>query len=419
MNRYYNFLILLFLVTFTPVLNGRPLTLEECIKIALKNNPTIKKERRIITQYEYRIKKDVSSFYPTINLSGGYSYSGNDYSERGVNNYSFSLNLNQLLFNGLDRIHKYNISKYEKLIAIQNYYAAVNDLIYNIKNNYFQILLNKKQIDVIKKIIERRKQDLAIIKLKYDAGKESLSSVMEMKADIRESEYNLFEKEEELKTIKKTLFILMGSEKVYEIDTENYNDYFPEIVYDDIVEKAWKNYPDINRIKIEIQIEKERLKSIKSEYFPDINLTGGYSFIDDTFFPKNKSWNIGLNMSLSLFSGFSTPYSVNEQKSRIKALNESLIEIENNIKINLIKLVNQYNLLRKKIEVIDLKYSATLENYRLIKLQYKQGKISYLWLKQKETELSNLEIQKEQLLYNIRTTLAQIEKYTGEFKNEK
>ncbi len=419
MNRYYNFLILLFLVTFTPVLNGRPLTLEECIKIALKNNPTIKKERRIITQYEYRIKKDVSSFYPTINLSGGYSYSGNDYSERGVNNYSFSLNLNQLLFNGLDRIHKYNISKYEKLIAIQNYYAAVNDLIYNIKNNYFQILLNKKQIDVIKKIIERRKQDLAIIKLKYDAGKESLSSVMEMKADIRESEYNLFEKEEELKTIKKTLFILMGSEKVYEIDTENYNDYFPEIVYDDIVEKAWKNYPDINRIKIEIQIEKERLKSIKSEYFPDINLTGGYSFIDDTFFPKNKNWNIGLNMSLSLFSGFSTPYSVNEQKSRIKALNESLIEIENNIKINLIKLVNQYNLLRKKIEVIDLKYSATLENYRLIKLQYKQGKISYLWLKQKETELSNLEIQKEQLLYNIRTTLAQIEKYTGEFKNEK
>ena len=210
----------------------------------------------------------------------------------------------------------------------------------------------------------------------------------------------------------------MGVEKVYEIDTENYSDDFPKIVYNDIIKKTRKNYPDINKIKIEIQIAKERLKSIKSEYFPDISLTGGYSFSDDTFFPKNKSWNIGLNMTLRLFSGFSTPYSVNEQKNRIKALNESLLETENSIKINLLKLVNQYNLLKEKIEVIDLKYKATLENYRLIKLQYKQGKISYLWLKQKETELSNLEIQKEQLLYNIRTTLAQIKKYTGEFENE-
>ncbi len=418
MNRY-NFLTLLFLLTFTPVLNGNPLTLKECIKIALKNNPSIKKEHNIINQYEYRIKKEASSFYPTINLSGGYSYNGNDYSGRNVNNYSLSLNLNQLLFNDLNRIYKYNISKYEKLIAIQNYYTAVNDLIYNIKNNYFQIILNRKQIDVIKKIIERRKQDLVIIKLKYDAGKESLSSVMEMKAVLKESEYNLLEKEEELKTIKKTLSILMGDEKVYEIDTGNYSDDFPKIVYNDIIKKTRKNYPDINKIKIEIQIEKERLKSIKSEYFPDISLTGGYNFSDDTFFPKNKSWNIGLNMTLRLFSGFSTPYSVNEQKNKIKALNETLLETENSIKINLLKLVNQYNLLKKKNEVIDLKYKATLKNYRLIKLQYKQGKISYLWLKQKETELSNLEIQKEQLLYNIRTTLAQIKKYTGEFENEK
>ncbi len=419
MNKY-NFLILLFLLTLPPILNGRPLTLEECIKIALKNNPTIKKERSIINQYKYRIKKEASSFYPTINLSGGYSYNGNDYSESGDNNnYSLSLNLNQLLFNGLNRIYKYNISKYEKLIAIQNYYTAVNDLIYNIKNNYFQILLNKKQIAVIKKIIERRKQDLVIIKLKYDAGKENSSSVMEMKADLKESEYNLLEKEEALKTIKTKISILMGEEKVYTIDTENYNDDFPKIVYNDIIKKNRKNYSDINRVKIEIQIEKERLKSIKSEYFPYINLTGGYSFSDDTFFPKNKSWNIGLNISLHLFSGFSTPYSVNEQKNRITALNETLIETENSIKINLLELVNQYNLLKEKTKVIDLKYKATLENYRLIKLQYKQGKISYLWLKQKETELSNLEIQKEQVLYNIRITLAQIKKYTGEFENEK
>ncbi len=411
MNKIY-ILIPLFLLFFSLSLRGNSLTLDDCIKIALKNNHTIKKEQSIINQYEYRIKKSISSFYPTINLSGGYSYIGNSYSDEGNNNYSLSLNLNQLFFNGLSRIYTYKIARYEKLKGMQNYYNAINDLIYNIKENYFKILLYNEQIKVIKKIIERKKEDLVIIKLKYDAGKENAASVMEMEADLKESEYNLLEQEENLKTIKTKLYLLMGVETDYEINTENYKDNFPKIIYDDIIEKVEKNYPNLNIVKLQIQIEKERLKNIESAYFPDMNLTGGYNFNDDKFFPENRSWNIGLNISLSLFSGFNTRYSVSEQKNHIEELKESFLETENSIKMTILELVKQYNLLKEKIMVIDLKYKAALENYKLIKLQYKQGKISYLWLKQKETELTGLELQKEQVIYNMRSTLASIEKYT-------
>ena len=124
-----------------------------------------------------------------------------------------------------------------------------------IKENYFKILLYNKQIKVIKKIIERKKEDLVIIKLKYDAGKENSASVMEMEADLKESEYNLLEQEENVKTIKTKLYLLMGVETNYEINTENYKDNFPKIIYDDIVEKVEKNYPNLNIVKLQIQIE--------------------------------------------------------------------------------------------------------------------------------------------------------------------
>ena len=55
------------------------------------------------------------------------------------------------------------------------------------------------------------------------------------------------------------------------------------------------------------------------------------------------------------------------------------------------------------------KYQA-LNSYELTRLSYQQGKLSYQWLKQKESELFNLELSKESLLYEMRVKNAEIEK---------
>lgn len=412
------FIFIVYLCILLLPLNAEILSLEECIKISLSNNPTIKKYKYLINQYEYKIKHTLSSFYPTLTLSGSYTHKSTGTTiANEPDSYSISLNLNQLIFNGLTRVYNYKISKLDKRVIVQNYNDAIRNLIYSIKEKYFKVLLYRSQIKVLKKIIERRKEDLAIIKLKYDAGKENSASVLEMESDLKQAEYDLLDKKENLELLKISLSLLMGKEKDYNFMISEYRDNFPEFDKKTVVEKAKKLSPEINTARLQLQIEKYKLNSTKGEYFPSVDFTTSYKLNDEKFFPENKSWSIGLSISFPLFSGFSTPYAIKEIKSKIKSREEELKEIENNIKIKLYELLTKYNLLKKKREVIQLRYSSTYENYRLYRLKYKQGKISYMWLRQKENELSKLELDKEQIIYNIRTTLAEIEKYIKGAKN--
>lgn len=403
-------IIFLFLLNSYLNLNAETLDLYDCIKACLENSPTTKKHRHFIQEYEYKIQNVLSSFYPRIVLFGDYYH---EYYEKN-DNYSVGVNLNQLLFNGFKRMNNYKIAKTQKSIIINNYNNTVKDLIYQIKENYFIISMNKKQIKMLNLIIKRRKKDLTIIKLHYAIGKENSVSVMEMEADLNISKHEKLKRIDALNFSKKRLAILMGEKHDFEFEIEDSEDSLPEYDYNKILQEGKNNSHELNINKLQLQIEKYRLSSTKGEYyFPEINLTSSYGYIDNKFFPKEKNWRIGMSISFPIFTGFSTPNTINEINSRIKSTEEERKEIIHNIEINLNDLLNKYNLLKKEQEISLLKYKSTLAHYRLLKLEYKQGKVSYLWLKEKENELTTLELEKEEIIYNIKITLAELERMIG------
>ena len=92
------------LISFTPVFSaevaavqkGMVLSLEDCIEIALKNSPNIKKSR-----YNYRLSKtDVniakSDFFPTLSLSTGLNYNDSKSRLRDYNNITTIIMLRHL-----------------------------------------------------------------------------------------------------------------------------------------------------------------------------------------------------------------------------------------------------------------------------------------------------------------------------------
>ncbi|MDD5066110.1 MAG: TolC family protein [bacterium] len=400
-------------------LSAEEMDMEGCLRLALSNSPGIKKQRNTIIQYEYKIKQAISSFYPTIHLSGSYSHSFNSSSlKENSDNYSVSLGLNELLFNGLKRYNSYKVSLLDKLGVVQDYYSAWRNMVLNIKDKYYSILLYQNQIKVLNMIKERRKEDLVIIKLKYQSGTENFASLTEMEADLKQSEYNILEKQSFLRTAQISLNLLLARPAGSALELREEETSFPEFDFNKILVKANELSPDINSARIRLQSGQYKLNSARSEFYPELDLNGSYGLSDDKFFPENKSWSIGLSLSLPVFSGFSTVHKVNEIKTELKGLEETLKETENNLQSELQNLWTQYNLLKEKQKLTEIQYNAVLENYKLLKLQYKQGQTTYLILKQKENELSGYEIQKESLKYDMRMALAKLEKYIKELNLE-
>lgn len=414
-------LLFIMLILTAPAfrLESEPLSLDDCLRTAFSNSPAMRKQRAVLRQYDYKIKQALSSFYPAIRLSGSYSHSYNSSSLNGnSDNYSVSLGLNELLFNGLKRYNSYKSSQLDKLGVIQSAAGAWRELILDIREKYYSILLYQNQIKVLNMIRERRKEDMVIIKLKYQSGKENFASLTEMEADLKQSEYNILEKESLLKAARAGLNLLLARPAGTELELREEETAFPEFDKEKIIARARELSPDILSARIRIKSGEYRLKSARSEFYPELDLNGSYGLSDDKFFPENKSWSVGLSLSVPLFSGFSTVHRVSEVKAEITALEETLKETENALSIDLENLWTQYNLLKEKQKLTEIQYSAVYENYKLLKLQYKQGQTTYLILKQKENELSGYEIQKESLKYDMRMALARLEKQIKEINLE-
>ena len=302
--------------------NEGDITLEDCLRKSAISHPAIVKYKNILLSSEYKVKSKLSEFYPELSLGLSYSKSSAQYFDTSTQStktqksdtYSVSLNASQIVFARLSSYYAYQISLIEKSIEQKNYQDAFNTITYNVKELYSSILLYQNQLEVLKKTLERRKQNHTIIKLSYNAGKEKITSVMESDASVKQTEYDIIEKTESLNLAKKILNAFMN-----EPESKNYH-YLPitdiQIPYHetDVLQRARILSPALNIYYLRLKIEQMNEKTAWGEFLPSISLTGSYGYADTQFFPRYNNWNISLTISIPLFSGGSTYYKIKDSQ---------------------------------------------------------------------------------------------------------
>ncbi|ADG94498.1 Outer membrane protein [Arcobacter nitrofigilis DSM 7299] len=108
-----------------------------------------------------------------------------------------------------------------------------------------------------------------------------------------------------------------------------------------LIEQASTLNPDINSINLALKIKDEKIKEVKSENYPIVNLFAnvshtynsykyGYLSQDD----KNR-WSLGVVVKIPLFNGFKTKNKILESKIDKKVINEQKYLIENMIAVQL------------------------------------------------------------------------------------
>lgn len=136
---------------------GAVLTLNDCISIALNNNPAIRNAR-----YNYGLSKSNvgiarSEFFPTLGVGTGYKFndtSTNRYT-MNTNTYSVEATLNQLLWNfGRTNAH-IKMQKFYMIADEYMFYNSVRETTFLVKQRYFEVLaaratmfINKAYVDI-------------------------------------------------------------------------------------------------------------------------------------------------------------------------------------------------------------------------------------------------------------------------------
>ncbi|MEO0092914.1 MAG: TolC family protein [candidate division WOR-3 bacterium] len=408
--RWQKFLLGFNLFCFS-LLIAQTLTLDSCIALAKKNNLKLLEAGLAIAKARADLTEANASYYPTVGLSSGYRYSS-DFTNSKTGSFSTGISAQYPVYKGGAIRASTKIAAIRVKIAEENFRQTEQEVILAVKQAFFKIWQIQEQISLIKNILNRRQENLTLLKLNYNVGRENEPNVKQAEAALKETEYQYQKLMQELSLAKLKLGQLInqpGEEIVIQYDDKKVE--FPAL--DSLIQEALWHRPEIISQKANSEIFKAQVNLAKSNYFPVISISSSYGLQADKFFEPKSNWSAGVSLTLPLIDGFATKAKVNAANIALKQQELNLQDLTNTVGQEVRQAYADWQLAMKNLEVTNKILEAARVAYQLTKLQYEQGRTSYFFLQQKESELTQAENNCVNAQYNRRLAIATLEKVLG------
>ncbi len=448
-------------------------SLEDCIDIALKNDPNIKiyTTQKDIAHSQVGIAK--SGYFPNITASTGFTSQQNRNSGRGGgfynqggstsnsnNYYQLNLGVNQLIWDFGKTIARINMQKYNKESVGYDLENTILNTVYNVKLAYFQALaalanqdvyersvrinqLNydrtnalfkeglKSKIDVVNAQVYLTDAEVSLIDAqgKYDAAIVNLNNAMYL---TDAPEYNLKNTEsfnfKRTQTSKDTVNIsyvpAKSGAQEYEqaailtsgIEKQDIiQDYkFKPLILpvNEAIQKAYENRPDLKSLLMVEKVQEESLKVIRRQYMPVINVSAGYNYRRNSEV-SNTGFNLGVTMDLPTLNIMGIKYNVDQGHQYLELAKENIELSKKNIYFEVQNNYINMVVLQRKIPKMAEKVQQTLENFELADGRYTVGLGNFIELQQAQTNYNNAQLAFVQAVFDYNVAKEQFQKSMG------
>lgn len=433
------------------------LSITDCIRMALENSPAIKKAR-----YNYGVSKNKASiakadYFPTIGVGTGYyvteNATSNSLMRSGSNNYyNAEASLNQLIWDFGKTNANIRMNKFNAIAAIYTFEDTVLDTIFGVKTNYYGVLAAKASIDINKANVQINERNYQRTKAYFEEGIKSKIDLVNAEVNLSDSKVTLVEAIKEyqnaLVKLNNSMYIAFAPE--YEItntETFNFNTNTPvnleriddksdisnppdgvadafltskvekinvlenykfepfPYTFEQSVDLAYKNRPDLKAFDSTLEAMKQSLLYIKREYYPSIQGRAGYGFRNTN---NTQSFNVSVNLTSSV-NIVSKKFEIDNGKLQVKLAENEIEQSKQNIYFEVQKAYVDMIQLEKQIPLIAVKVKQTLENFELADGRYGVGLGDYIELQDAKVKYNNAQHEYVQTVYRYNVARANLE----------
>jgi len=288
-------------------------------------------------------------------------------------------------------------------------------VILNVQQAYFGILQGQRLVEVAKEVVTQTQQHLEQAKGFYQAGTRPKIDVTKAEVDAANAQLALIQASNNFAVAQVTLNNAIGFTRPLTFPVEDILGFTPrEYRLEEIVKTAYDQRPEILQIKARQRGQEAAIDLARSSYYPI--LSGNASNLYRTNTVPNDitwDWSFGITLSIPLFSGFSSPNQVAEQRANLR----NLISQEEALKLNIRLEAEQAYLSQKQsaeqVRVTEKTVEQAQENYDLARGRYQVGVGSPLEITDAEVQLANAKANYIQSLYNYKVAEAKIERAMG------
>ncbi|MDO8730458.1 MAG: TolC family protein [Candidatus Omnitrophota bacterium] len=310
------FFLALCLLAFLPAARAEePLTWERSVQETARNNPDLSAAGYSVAAAWARVQGSRSPLLPQLSADAS-----SEISDSSSESHSAGLSLKQTLFSGGRNRAGVEQSGAERAAEEARLSAVKSRVGSELKSAFAQLLFAQEQLALTEAIDRRRQENVDLLKLRYEAGREHQGSYLRIKASAAQARFEVAQAERSRRVGQRELGRVMGRKTPDGISVAGEFGVRPLAPLPDIGQAALQT-PAHQEADAQAQAAGSGVKIAQSRYLPDVDAVGSAGFGSSNWPPDESEWSAGIEISFPFFSGGKEIFDVKEaQAEQARAL---------------------------------------------------------------------------------------------------
>jgi len=352
-------------------------SLADVTSTALKSHPLILQSDADVAAAVARKGQAQSAWYPSVNLSTGYTRlrtinpaTGQSFTEPSE---FLQGNLNWMMYD-FGRTGA-SVDRADALAAVsrENALTTREDVAFAATVAFYNVLRAEKTLEFQKENLRQQESLYRQASAFYEAGVRAKIDVVRAEANVYDARAQLSQAENGVRVARVTLLQRIGVDGPAGFQLSGA---LPEVslpgTLEDWVAEAVQNRPELRALVEKERAATESLRLAKAGYLPYLVGTAGYGYGAEVV-PLQQNYGLSVTLNYPLFSGFQTREQTKEALATISSTQYELIDTKRRVRLQVT--VSAYSLqeAQERLSARKKQRDASEENLRLATARYEVG----------------------------------------------
>lgn len=418
------------------------LTLQQCISIAMDENPSIKIAEKEILRTDYAGKEKISALLPAINAQAAYTRTlkkqklffslpgmpanpdgievGQDNSFAGVLAASMPI-VSPTLWASM------KLNAIDAQLAVESARSSRLSLLNSVTKAFYSVLLAQDSYAVFERAFDNAAENSRIILSKYERGAVSEFEWIRADVQLKNSLTNLISAESAVNMSMLQLKMLMGLDMNVSVQPVGSLSTYESSIFGEVLKQTSQDLTgntDLKQFDIRANQMKQALEVQKTTWLPTLAASFNYQYMaqpNDDVAVKDYYWfptsNAGLTLSIPIFQGGAKHFKAKQLKVQLNTLEHQREQLKRSIELQAVTYTDNMIKAISKMEAGKKALSQAEKALTISQKMYEVGAGTYLDMTNAELGYIQAGLSYNQAIFDFLSARADLEKVLGSSLN--
>lgn len=405
------------------------LTLDDALKIALSENPTVQIADQTIQAKKYAKKGTYAALWPEISASLSYQryiekpsfhIMGETLKMGTTNTMSGGFSaampfINAQLWKSL------KLSGMDVELAVEQARSSRIDMIEQVSKAFYQVLLAKDSYEVYKRVYDNAAENHKIVEKRYSVGQVSEYDFIRSQVNVANAEPNVFNAENTIALALWQLKALLGMDLDVLVDCAGtLADYEAQMSAQIDSQNSLVNNSTLKQLDIQERMLTQNLKIQRAANLPTLAGSINYQWtaMDETLNISNFKWmgssTAAFSLNVPIFSGGKRRAAINQAKIDLAKMQLQREDAERQLRMAAMSYYSSMQTNLKQYHAASQTISQAKRGYDIAVKRYEVGSGTLVEIDNSQLAYTQAELSRSNAIYNYLINKVSLDKLSGD-----